>query len=581
MSSLVLTVINQSSLVHEALSTNGALWEQHYVIKRRPFCVDVQLTAAAANGAAVPPFSVVAELHYAGDFVCSGEPGRVVEHVSRIPLTYTGLPLPTPASSFRLDCQCGVLSSQHEEQSFVVRVVAVDPQSKQPLPDVKPACSQPIKVISKPAVVKKQLAARERRVAAAADPLQALEAASRKRRQALVEGARKKKTAAGKTTGAPAPKSGAASIIDEVLLPARGTSASGRVRVSSASSSSSRAAAAVRRGRRSAAAAAADDDDDDESALPAMLPAEFDATDEFDADDNNNDADYDNNDADYDNDSNGNRRRRAPTHRAGLFGYSGSPLLTSDEDSNHAAADFNDDDAPSDEEVELAPASASMPASNASLYAMLCEVHRMQQLQLNLMQQVAANNRPASSPSSSSLLDSTDCYLSPSQSSSMLAAGAGAGATTTTAAAAVALTSTLTSQQPTSVHSSPDYLPGSPASSSADFAASAVSSALSQLVSAVMAQSPAQRVETVARALKTVRAHASSQAEVDEALRAVAVASVHASTGSDVSLFGGNPADTAAADDDDDASRPYWVMSSSLQLPVDGLLTVSQMFPSH
>lgn len=203
-SSLVFAITHQSSLASEECSLNAHSFTQHFVLKNKTFALDVALvdnTAAASASAATTSarskqqqYALSAVLHYAGDAPAGGALGKAVDAIARAPLTYKSHRLPSAAANswqWRLECSIGILSSQHEDQSFVVQLEVLDAATLTSLvvdtdadghPIPLRTWSQPIKVISKPSVVRKQLASHAKRVALAADPLAAMAAASLKRK---------------------------------------------------------------------------------------------------------------------------------------------------------------------------------------------------------------------------------------------------------------------------------------------------------------------------------------------------------------------------------------------------------------
>lgn len=164
-----LFITHQHSLQHEQFAENGQQKSVHYVIKNSAFVLEVGLIKSekkSTNCSAFASNSMLASraveqfdfnkitLEASLCYDCPEE--KEVACVKVIPINYRGSVSPTNPMSYKLEVIIKVLSSQHEEMNFKLKLVAVDTKTKLPIPEIPPVYSQPIQVISKPEVLRKK-----------------------------------------------------------------------------------------------------------------------------------------------------------------------------------------------------------------------------------------------------------------------------------------------------------------------------------------------------------------------------------------------------------------------------------------
>jgi hypothetical protein len=144
-SSLV-TILKQTSPFEERVTRNGIQRDIHVVIKNSPFVV--QMGVARNCEIDLNHIAFDCSLLYDTD----GEKG--VDFVKLKPIEYKCVPNES-GDQVSVELRIKVLTSQHEDMFFKVKIQGQDPVSKQDVPNLK-VITAPIKVISKPEQLKKR-----------------------------------------------------------------------------------------------------------------------------------------------------------------------------------------------------------------------------------------------------------------------------------------------------------------------------------------------------------------------------------------------------------------------------------------
>jgi len=145
-SGFLLQVIKQTSPFEERVTRNGIPRDVHVVIKNSPFVV--QLATIRNCDVDLNHVAFEAALLYDTD----GEKG--VDFVKVKPIEFKSLPNET-GDQCSVELRIKVLTSQHEDMFFKVRIQGQDPITKADIPNLK-AITGAIKVISKPEQLKKR-----------------------------------------------------------------------------------------------------------------------------------------------------------------------------------------------------------------------------------------------------------------------------------------------------------------------------------------------------------------------------------------------------------------------------------------
>ena len=159
-----LAILRQHSLEVEQFVENGQPKSVHYVIKNSAFVLEVALrgmervnstftgNSPVLDGETLDFNKITLEASLLYD--CRDE--KEVACVKVQPLTYRGIVKKSNPSVCYLEATVKVLSSQHEDMNFKLKFIAVDNQTKRPIPEISPVYSEPLQVISKPEVLKKK-----------------------------------------------------------------------------------------------------------------------------------------------------------------------------------------------------------------------------------------------------------------------------------------------------------------------------------------------------------------------------------------------------------------------------------------
>mmetsp|Transcript_45589 Transcript_45589/g.76118 ORF Transcript_45589/g.76118 Transcript_45589/m.76118 type:complete len:554 (-) Transcript_45589:207-1868(-) len=167
-----LTILRQTSLAVEKFNQDGVQKNLHVVVKNNPFILDVQVVcpdqnnntnsstpSAFSSAAAIPGSNAVAldfhKITLEAFLLYDCDDQKEVVCVRATPLSYKGVVNELDPTRCRLELQIAVLSSQHEDMNFRVRLCASNTASKAKLSNLS-VTSEPIQVISKPEVLHKK-----------------------------------------------------------------------------------------------------------------------------------------------------------------------------------------------------------------------------------------------------------------------------------------------------------------------------------------------------------------------------------------------------------------------------------------
>jgi len=141
-----MTILKQTSPFEERVTRNGIQRDIHVVIKNSPFVVQMGVSRNCEID--LNHIAFEAALLYDTD----GEKG--VDFVKLKPIEYKCIPNEA-GDQVSVELRIKVLTSQHEDMFFKVKIQGQDPVSKQEIPNLK-VITAPIKVISKPEQLKKR-----------------------------------------------------------------------------------------------------------------------------------------------------------------------------------------------------------------------------------------------------------------------------------------------------------------------------------------------------------------------------------------------------------------------------------------
>eukprot|EP00026_Physarum_polycephalum_P006242 Phypoly_transcript_06284.p1 GENE.Phypoly_transcript_06284~~Phypoly_transcript_06284.p1 ORF type:complete len:425 (+),score=94.06 Phypoly_transcript_06284:179-1453(+) len=144
-SSLV-TILKQTSPFEERVTRNGIQRDIHVVIKNSPFVVQMGI----ARNCEIDLNHIAFDCSLLYD--TEGEKG--VDFVKLKPIEYKCVPN-EGGDQVSVELRIKVLTSQHEDMFFKVKIQGQDPVTKQDVPNLK-VITAPIKVISKPEQLKKR-----------------------------------------------------------------------------------------------------------------------------------------------------------------------------------------------------------------------------------------------------------------------------------------------------------------------------------------------------------------------------------------------------------------------------------------
>jgi hypothetical protein len=142
----LITILKQTSPFEERVTRNGIQRDIHVVIKNSPFVVQI----GVARNCEIDLNHIAFDCSLLYD--TEGEKG--VDFVKLKPIEYKCVPN-EGGDQVSVELRIKVLTSQHEDMFFKVRIQGQDPVTKQDVPNLKVVTS-PIKVISKPEQLKKR-----------------------------------------------------------------------------------------------------------------------------------------------------------------------------------------------------------------------------------------------------------------------------------------------------------------------------------------------------------------------------------------------------------------------------------------
>jgi len=160
-----LSINRQHSLDVESFVENGQQKNVHYVIKGSAFVLEVALRKLERTSISNPTsiqlggdglaldfhrITIATELLYD----CEGD--KPVFKVRSRPLTTKGVVNEASPCNCKLETVVDVLSSQHEDMNFKIKLTAVDVKTGDTLDFIPPVYSEPFQVISKPDVLAKK-----------------------------------------------------------------------------------------------------------------------------------------------------------------------------------------------------------------------------------------------------------------------------------------------------------------------------------------------------------------------------------------------------------------------------------------
>jgi hypothetical protein len=145
-SSSLVTILKQTSPFEERVTRNGIQRDIHVVIKNSPFVVQI----GVARNCEIDLNRIAFDCSLLYD--TEGEKG--VDFVKLKPIEYKCVPNES-GDQVSVELRIKVLTSQHEDMFFKVKIQGQEPVSKQDVPNLK-VITAPIKVISKPEQLKKR-----------------------------------------------------------------------------------------------------------------------------------------------------------------------------------------------------------------------------------------------------------------------------------------------------------------------------------------------------------------------------------------------------------------------------------------
>jgi len=153
-----LSLTRQTSSSQERVSHNGIQKEVHVVVKNTPFLLQLSLSRPILLHDSLYDFK-----HLALDvaLLYDNDSCKLVNYVKTKPCDVKSV-VNERGDQVSLNIKIKVLTSQHEDMFFRIRVRVLEPHSKQPLSSSFEVISSPIKVISKPKQLKKRRATKKR-----------------------------------------------------------------------------------------------------------------------------------------------------------------------------------------------------------------------------------------------------------------------------------------------------------------------------------------------------------------------------------------------------------------------------------
>jgi hypothetical protein len=155
-----LILLRQTSPTQEKVSRNGLQKNVHVVVKNTPFMLQLALTGPVLMGSTQVDFkSLILDVALLYD----SESLKAVSFVKTKPLDFKPI-VSERGDQVSLNTKIKVLTSQHEDMFFRVRIRALEPKTRQEFVPPLEVLSNPIKVISKPKQMKKRTPTKKRSV---------------------------------------------------------------------------------------------------------------------------------------------------------------------------------------------------------------------------------------------------------------------------------------------------------------------------------------------------------------------------------------------------------------------------------
>jgi len=150
-----LVIIKQNCLSEEIIPNNGEPYTVNVVVKHSPF--NVQLTVQHESGCPAYDLSCLSfDVKLIYDSAEEKEVDRVKPLEFKVKVDESGL-------FVNIECRLKVLTSQLEDMFFRLRFIALDPISKREISPQLQVTSAPIKVISKPEQLRKNIPSQKRK----------------------------------------------------------------------------------------------------------------------------------------------------------------------------------------------------------------------------------------------------------------------------------------------------------------------------------------------------------------------------------------------------------------------------------
>jgi len=147
-----LVIRTHTSLQTDKYTENGKQKSLHYVIKNTQFKLELALSGNVSSSEPAYSFS---QLRLEANLLYDCSIEKEVAKLKSKPFEYKGSLSETDGNIFVFDITIAVLSSQHEDMNFRLKVSSFDETTNKAIPHLQ-VLSEPIQVISKPEVLQKK-----------------------------------------------------------------------------------------------------------------------------------------------------------------------------------------------------------------------------------------------------------------------------------------------------------------------------------------------------------------------------------------------------------------------------------------
>eukprot|EP01096_Ripella_sp_DP13-Kostka_P006097 TRINITY_DN2153_c0_g1_i2.p1 TRINITY_DN2153_c0_g1~~TRINITY_DN2153_c0_g1_i2.p1 ORF type:complete len:465 (+),score=181.87 TRINITY_DN2153_c0_g1_i2:137-1396(+) len=147
-----LVIRTHTSLQTDKYTENGKQKSLHYVIKNTQFKLELALSGNVSSSEPAYSFS---QLRLEANLLYDCSTEKEVAKLKSKPFEYKGSLSETDGNIFVFDITIAVLSSQHEDMNFRLKVSSFDEATGKAVPHLQ-VLSEPIQVISKPEVLQKK-----------------------------------------------------------------------------------------------------------------------------------------------------------------------------------------------------------------------------------------------------------------------------------------------------------------------------------------------------------------------------------------------------------------------------------------